>query len=352
MGADSPVVEVTLNGTSVGSNLISVVISRDMGQPDALACVVSNQNDIYADLMEIGATVEVTVGTSTKVFVGEVVGYEPQYKGGEKTTLQIRGYNKFHRLSRKKKSVTFQDKTDQAIIEDVCKGYTGLTADWKHAKSIEYKHVYQHNLTDLEFVRVRAARMGCHVWCVDSKLNVKEPDFGNANPTLKLSVDADGDLHTFTPRMSSAAVVNKVTVKGWNPETKELITGDSGTYATSLGRDDAIKACSKFGKEDTFTVDHPIWSKEEAVALAIARCRDLNMTFITGEAECGGKSVITANTELGQTVEITSNSANANDPFNGNYYIMGLEYRYTQPKGKDGGLMAWIRFARDARCKR
>jgi phage protein D len=274
-----------------------------------------------------------------------VLGMEAVYKGGQTTRLLVRAVNKMHRLLRFRKSLTFADKSDQQIISQVC-GDAGLSLEWKHEKSITYKHVYQHNLTDLEFIRTRAARMGCHVWCVDTKLFVKEPDLG-ASSGIKLSVDAGGNLRGFTPRISSASVVKKVTVKGWNPETKELITGEASAQNSPLGSQNAVAACGDLGKEETFTVDHPIWSKEEADALAKARLRDLNLTFMTGEAEIAGDP----NVEMGKSVEIEANAQGGDDPFNGKYYVMGITHRHTMPKSKDGGYVTIIKFARDAQKK-
>jgi len=341
----APNVDVFLDGEEVPDHdFISYVVERDINQPDMASVVLSNQNDIYTPKAKIGAKLEIKVGTASKsIYVGEILGVEPRYTGGETTKILIRSINKMHRLMRKRKSLTFTDKNDQQILDQVVKD-AGLTLEWKHDKNITYKHVYQHNLNGLEFVRMRAARMGCHVWCVDSKIMVKEPDLSNQSG-VKLSVDKGGNLRSFTPRMNSAAVLNKVTVKGWNPEKKELITGEATVTSSPLGSETAVSACSQIGgNEESFTVDHPIWSKEEADALAKARLRDLNLQFITGEAECAGN----ADLDLGQTVEITANARESNDNFNGKYYIMGLTHRHTLPKGKDGGFVTVIKLARDA----
>src|SRR5262249_14769772 len=162
---------------------------------------------------------------------------------------------------------------------------------WKHDTSITYKHVYQHNQTDMEFLRMRAARMGCHVWCVGTTLNVKQPDFGN-DSGKKLTMDAPiGDapqLRGFHPRTSSAPVVKKTTVKGWNTETKELITGEAEAQDSQLGSRNASSAAGDQGSEETYTVDHPIWSKDEATAHAKARHLQQSLTYCTAEAECIG----------------------------------------------------------------
>ena len=224
-----------LDGAEVPDHdFISYIVERDINQPDMAAVVLSNQNDLYTPKCKIGGKLEIKVGTAGKsIYVGEILGVEPIYKGGETTKILIRAINKMHRLMRKRKSLTFTDKTDQQILSQVVQD-AGLSLEWKHEKSITYKHVYQHNLTGLEFVRMRAARMGCHVWCVDTKIFVKEPDLSKTS-AVKLSVDEGGNLRAFTPRMSSSAIVNKVTVKGWNPETKELITGEEA-YEHAIDR--------------------------------------------------------------------------------------------------------------------
>lgn len=343
MGAAAPNVDILLNGDEIpDSDFISYVVDRDMFQPDMAAIVLSNQGDIYSPKIKIGTSIEIKVGDPpTTVYKGEIVGAEGTYKGGQTTRLLFRAMNKMHRLLRMRKSITFTEKSDQQIISQVC-GDAGLSLDWKHEKSITYKHVYQHNLTDLEFIRTRAARMGCHVWCEDTKLFVKEPDLGQKSG-IKLSVDKEGNLRAFTPRISSASVVKKVTVKGWNPETKELITGEAQAQNSPLGSQNAVAACGDLGKEETFTVDHPIWSKEEADALAKARLRDLNLTFITGEAEMAGDAKV----ELGKSIEIEANAMDGQDPFNGDYYVSGITHRHTMPKGKDGGFVTIVRFMRD-----
>ncbi len=342
MGA-GPNVDIMVGGNEVSdSDFISFVVERDMFQPDMAAIVLSNQNDIYGGKFTIGQELEIKCGEpAVSIYKGEIVGFEGMWKGGQPTKLLIRGMNKMHRLLRKRKSVTYTEKNDEAILKEVVKDGE-LTLKWEHKTAITYKHVYQHNQTDLEFLRTRAARLGCHVWCVGSDIFVKEPNFGDSSGK-KLNVDKTNDLKAFTPRINSAPVVSKVTVRGWNPETKELITGDASAVKSALGTQGAVEACGKLGKEETFTVDHPIWSAEEAKAIAKARLRDLNLQFITGEAECEG----TFDVELGKTIEITAN-ANAPDPFNGNYYVMGMTHRYTLPKAGDkGGLVTIFRVARD-----
>lgn len=345
MGAPAaPQVTVKIDGKDVdseGSNLISMTVERDMFQPDTCSVVLSNQNDKMVPKLKSGSKIEITAGNSnTKIFVGEISQIEGAWKGGEATKVVVRAMNKLYKLKSIRKSLTFQNKTDQQMLQQVVQD-GGLTLDWKHEKSITYKHVYQHNLSALEFLRMRAARMGCHVWCVDTTVFCKEPDF-SATSGVKLSTDADGNLRSFRPRTSTANVVKKITVKGWNPETKELITGEAQAQPSQLGSESAVDAAGSHAAEESFTVDMPIWSKEEADAIAKARVRDMNLTYMTGEAECAGNPAI----DVGKVIEIEAN-ANGEDPYNGKYYVMGVTHRHTMPKNKEGGLVTIIKFARD-----
>lgn len=351
MGSATPV-EVKIDGDAVdNSDLLAFTVERDMGQPDMASIVISNQSALWSTKVQAEQTVEIKAGDglSTTVYKGEVVGMEAHYKGGEKSRLTVRAMNKMHRLLRKRKSLTFVDKSDEEILKQIA-GDAGLSLKWKHEKSITYKHVYQHNQTDLEFLRMRAGRVGCHVWCVGTDLYVQEPDLKQGPITKLIMAESSTEaIREFRPRLSSASVVKKVTVKGWNPETKELIQGDFSAQDSKLGKENAVAGSKNLGKEESFTVDQPIWTIDEAKALAKARLTDLNLSFMTGECELNGCPK-DYEPDLGKVIEIvaTQEEDSANDPFNGRYYIMGITARFLKSGTKDGGYHTILRLARDA----
>lgn len=217
--AGSPNVDVLIRDKEIkGEEFISFVIERDMFQPDMATITLSNQNDIFSGVHAVGTPIEVRIGPGKSIFKGEIIGFEGHYKGGDTTRLTIRAANRMHRLLRVRTSKAFVDKNDQQIIDELCKK-AGLKLEFEHKKPVTYKEIYQHNLNGLEFARTRAARIGCYMWCVDTTLFVKEPDFSKVGG-VKLSVDQGGNLRTFTPRLSSASIAKKVIVKSWDPEAK------------------------------------------------------------------------------------------------------------------------------------
>ncbi|MFT3691983.1 MAG: hypothetical protein QM831_02495 [Kofleriaceae bacterium] len=339
-------VKINLDGQDVPEDhQVSFTVDRDINSADMAQIVVYNQDHRYSKLKITGA-VEIKIGEEqTSIYKGEIVGLEPRYTGGETQRIMIRAMNKMHKLLRYKKSQTFTDKTDQQILSQIVQD-AGLTLDWKHEKSITYKHVYQHNQSHMEFLRSRAGRMGCHIWCVDTTIHCKQPDLqSDSGIELKISqgIGQGEQLRSFSPRVSSAPVNKKVTVKGWNPETKELITGDYTGSSSSLGSEDAVSASGSHGEQETFTVDHPIWSKEEADAIAKAKQVDQSLNFMTGEAEAVGDPKF----ELATVIKMTINPS-GQDTFNGKYYVMGITHRYVAGgKDKDGGYVTHLRLARD-----
>src|SRR5947199_2296195 len=118
--AASPNVDILIDGEEASDDHFqSYVVDRDMYQPDMAAITLANQGDVYTP-KKIGASIEIKVGKpGTTVFKGELVGLEPVYQGGSKTVITLRAMNKLHRLLRKRKSITFTDKTDQQILSQV-----------------------------------------------------------------------------------------------------------------------------------------------------------------------------------------------------------------------------------------
>src|SRR5262249_4536589 len=137
-------------------------------------------------------------------------------------------------------------------------------------------------------------------------------------------------------------------LKGWNPETKELITGEATAKDSPLGDSNFASTASGFGDQTLYISDLPVHSAEEAKVIAEAKLQDAGLQFITGEAEITGDPDM----DLGKIVKISPNSdPNADpgeDPFNGKYFIIGLTHRHTQSKSKDGGYTTHLRLARDA----
>ncbi|MBA3539405.1 MAG: phage late control D family protein [Deltaproteobacteria bacterium] len=325
------------------------MVERDMFQPDMATIEVVNQGNEYNNKVKFGDSVEIKTGgsgsNSISVFKGEVTGLLPNYSGKKETTIRIRALSKFAKMLRGRKSKTFQNMNDSDILGKII-SEAGLTMQFE-GPSITYKHVYQHNQSDLEFLRVRAARIGCHVWCVDKTVFVKLPKFTD-DVGVELAVDnapKGESIEVFLPILDASAVLKKMTVRGWDPETKKELVGVAEAKPSQLGSLLAHAASSDLGAIEDFNVDQPIWSAQEAKVLAEALLMDRNLNYITGTVQLAGNPTM----ELGKVVKITVDSNNATDRFNGKYYIMGLSHRMSTSTANGGGrYLTTLRVARDA----
>ncbi len=342
--------QIRLGGETVSErDLEAWVVEQDVNQPDMCVVTLHDMEHKYSNDVELGAQLEVKVTKERgeeKLFTGEVVGLEPIYKAGGESLCVVRGFNRLHRLLRGRHSRTYVDQTDKDIAEAVA-NENGLRAECDSTPN-QYEHVYQHNQSDLEFLRERAARVGFEVMVRDRVLHFRKPRRDvDSGLELKLNApQAPMPMLSFSPRMSSAGVVGKVEVRGWNPVEKKEIVGVYEGSRSPLGNDPGYdKAKDAFGETVTYRVDAPIASVAEAEALAGARFFELSMDYITGEAQCLGHPELAA----GKVVKIVVNPDRDDDRFNGKYRIAGATHRYGHGgPGGGGGYITTLRVRRDA----
>lgn len=335
--------DLILNGKEIDdAKLVQFVVEKDLNQPDMAVFVLDNEDHAFAKDVGPGDTCELKLNEAgTLLFKGYVVGLEPQYKSKGESKLVLRAFGELHKALRGRKSRTFQDKTDKQILTDVL----GAAPTWK-GPEITHKHVYQHNQTDLEFARLRASRLGCYIWYGGEKLDtlmIKRPELDvDSGIVFNLAQPGEHRMMAFTPRLSSVGIVKKVEARSASTAQKEAFVGTATAAASPLGDKDAASACKDTAADETFLVDQPLWSNEEATALAEARLQELSLGYITGEGEAQGNVAY----QPAIVVKIIANES-AEDRFNGKYFVTGVTHSYRHG-GRDGGYRTVLRFARDA----
>lgn len=339
---------VKLNGKDVpGNEVHDILVEADLDQPDHTIVTLSNISTKYSEQVNEGDDLEVKLGfvgdkDPSTVFKGEVVGIEPIYATNAPARVHIRGYNQLHRLMRGKKSVTYTKVTDKDIVDKLCQQY-GLSADYGDSPpQTKYDHVYQHNLTDLEFLRARAARLGFEVLVDDKKLYFRKRVDRDSGIKLVFGVSG-GALEKFLPRLSTAQQVSEVKVYGWDPVKKEEIVGDAKPQSSKLGdKHGSAVANSKHSNVLQVVHESPVSSKEEADNIAKSILNDRMMEFITGDGVCRGDP------ELKPGIIITINVQDKR--FDGKYHVTSIRHRYVHA-GSSGGFRTEFKFRRDAKSE-
>ncbi len=276
-------------------------------------------------------------------FAGEIVGVEPAFNNrGAVASATIRAFDKLHRLTRGKKERTFQGKSDADIARALAAeaglafGETGPEATQK------YDHVYQHNQTDLEFLRTRAARIGYQVWVEDTTLRFARP-VEPVHVSLGCPSGASGPdaaVRVFHPRLSSASAIKKVIVRGWDPERKEEIVAEATRPAIALSeaaRKGGFLASAgqelDLGRVSALETATTLYGAADG-ALAAATSLDLS-----AEADTDGHALLRAGTEV--------TLVDGDKRFGGKYLVIGASHRFE--RGAKDGWHTFLRLVRSDR---
>jgi uncharacterized protein len=329
-----------------GEDVHDLLIEADLDQPDHAVVTLSNASPRHSESINEGDDLEIKLGfvdglEPIVVFKGEVIGLEPIYDSMSPERVMVRALNRLHRLTRGKKSVAFKQLTDKDIVNKLCQS-NGLTAKFGAMPQTKYEHVYQNNLTDLEFLRTRAARLGCEVFVVDKELHFRKRDESDSGIELTYGAPGDSALERFLPRLSTALQVSEVRVLGWDPDQKKEILGSAKPEDKSdLGSKTGASIANASHANVLFVqVESPVSSKEDADNIAKAILNERSMQFITGDAVCRGNPKL----KPGIVVKVTVNDKR----FDGKYYVTAVRHRYVHA-GSSGGYRTEFKFRRDAR---
>jgi len=330
--------EIQINGTRLPpeaeADLFHLEVMEDLDTPSMFILSLNAGDPAtgeikWADgsLFPLGAEVRIKAGFQAplqELMVGEVTGLEPEYPARGPLLLNVRGFDRLHRLVRGRKSRTFVHMKDSDIAGQIA-GDWNLTPEVDDT-AVTNEHVYQHNQTDLEFLLLRARRIGYEVKVEGRSLIFRGPQ---ENRAKQVTLTYGEELQEFSPRLSLAAQVTEVSVQGWDPKRKELVTGraGSGDERSLMGGQESGAALTQKvnGPVTLVMVDDSVSSLEEAETLARAALNSAVFDLVTGEGTCMGNPQIRA----GMVVELRGLGRR----FSGLYYVVGCRHAIAARRG-------------------
>jgi len=309
--------------------IIEVTVEDSLHLPDMF--ILRIQDDelrwVDAQTFAIGHEVEIEMGEGNrlrKVFNGEVTAIELEPTSQGTFTLQVRGYDRSHRLHRGRQSRSFVQMTDSDIVKKIAQEL-GLQPQVQATRQV-YDYVLQDNQTNWEFLHARAQRIGYELRVEDRKLYFQPPqDSGTPVATLEWG----STLLDFHAQMSTARQVDEVIVRGWDPKAKQALIGRAtrGAGAPRIGESQtgSQMAQEAFGQAKVVTVDRPVVTQAEADALAQALCDELACDFVQAEGMTNGLPALRA----GKTVELK----NLGQRLSGTYYVTATTHTVSNTQG-------------------
>lgn len=334
-------VDVKFDGVAVRPGVMQEVRVQDsLALPAAFSITfapadLSRGDDplgVEAPKPKLGTAVEIRLGAPAarrpvKVFDGEVTALEPSF-GADGIRLVASGYARSHRLHRGRKTRTFQQMTTSQIVQKLA-GEVGLTAK-VDATNPMHDFFQQNNETDYEFIK-RLASMHDFEAFVDGR-NLVFQGVDKPGEELELEYGENSTngsatrLHSFFPRVSAAQQVSKVTVRSWDPKTKDKIEEQAPVkqQGSAIGiQFGEVKRA--FGDATVTIANAPVADKGSASDLAKSVASYLGGSFVSAWGTCEGHPGIRA----GTTLKIKG----LGSQFNGTYRVTSVTHAYGGPTG-------------------
>ncbi len=367
----APNVRIEVDGKELDpaskGDLLSVKITKDINSLANFELTVNDWDDQrfafkYSDTatFDIGNRVQLHLGYADRLVPmirGPITALSPRFPDSGAPSMTVSGHDALFCLrdrkpDQKKDAQIYRDKT-YGDIAKIIGGRNGLQVKVGEGGE-RYPIVVQKSLDDAQFLHWMAKRIDAECYIdvdptsgEDTLFFIPPPDGRGRDAEVYVFTWGE-DLINFTPRISVARQVNKITVRGWDPATKQVIkyTATSkelfGKTQEGTSGPDAVKKCLAGGEasKQEVTVDLPVTSAQEAREYARTLLQERANQFITGTAQVIGLPELRPGTNL--------ELGGLGKRFSGMYYVTKVEHSYgsgyrTQVEVRktfDGGVRA------------
>ncbi len=337
-----PDFKISVNGSPLpdeaAGDIIAIDVHQDVGTAGMFALRLYNWDMSKLQVKWVddanfaeGSPVEIQMGYLDSeletMIIGEITGLEPAFNSDDPFSLTVRGFDRRHRLLRGRKTRSFTEMKDSDIAKQIA-GDAGLTGKVIDSK-VKLDYVLQHNQTDMEFLQERARRIAYEIIVEDKTLHFRPQQI--AKPEV-LTLSLEEDIVEFYPRSSTMAQVGQVTVRGWDPKTKEAIVAQAAAgkeTSTMGGASSGPKTADKaFGASISSSVNWPMFNQAEADQSALGWFNDMALAYVSGEGLCLGRTDLCA----GTVIKIEG----LGERFSGSYYVVSARHSISPERDFSG----------------
>jgi phage protein D len=244
---------------------------------------------INGKLFASGVAIKVEIGFHTKlkkIFEGEVVGLEPQFRRDLPVSLKVICQESIHRLALSQMTRAFNDVDDKEIVTKIAQEH-GLSAK---APSGTKEHILQGNITDAAFLRRLAQKHGNHLRIEGKKLIIGPPPKG-----ADVQVAPGDGLRKVKIKIKASQQVSEISVHGWDPKTKKEIVGKA------KGEGEIGKGAKAHGGKATLSFaghEHAPSDVATAEKMAKGRMRKIAEGFVLAQGEMVGNTGVIPGSHL------------------------------------------------------
>ncbi|GII66854.1 hypothetical protein Skr01_69390 [Sphaerisporangium krabiense] len=358
----APEFEVHIEGLQLDpttkNDIIDIKVNRDIDEMSGFDLTLNNWDDVnlrfkHSDSprFRLGGRVSVRLGYADRlltVATGTISTLSPKFSDSASPTVAVSGVDGLLRLKDRKpaenETKIYRNKPDWQIAELIAQRNHLRIAVTEEGPTHDV--VVQKNQDDASFLMERAKRLDFDCYILpdpatgeDTLYFIKPTDGRDGRPIRVYRLAYAPGLSTgpgaqpaglvpnlieFTPTLTVSQQVSKLTVRGWDPRTKQPIAFTATAENLPAGQNTADgqsgpqAADSALQGRQEVLVDAPVTSDQEARELAISLLRERAYEFITATGRVAGLPEL----RPGDNLEIYGLGRR----FSGSYFVKRVEH--------------------------
>jgi len=309
-------------------NLVDATVENSLHLPDVATLTLHDPDGQWVDHANVAPGKPITISakagdTTQQLFDGEIVELESDFFPGERRVI-VRAFDRLHRLARGRHVRSFVNVSDGDIIKKIAEE-VGLTAKVGPTPTV-HPYVLQDNITNLEFLRGRAALLGYLLFVHNKELHCEQ--YGSQTGTLSIAFGED--LREFHPRLTTVDQVSSAAATGWDPAQAQAIVGQAkqgnGSPSVGAGSQGGDVARKAFSLDASIQVaDRPIRTQAVADRLAQASLDRRAGRFVEADGTTRGHPTLLA----GVSIDLQG----LGQRFSGKYFVTSSSHKYSSEHG-------------------
>ncbi|WP_433328669.1 VgrG-related protein [Spirillospora sp. CA-294931] len=341
--AYSSVVNVKLGGKALPRDLAPLLVEgwvdQGLGVPAAFRLTFRDPKRLLLGRLKVkfGTRVLITPiadgkGAANPLLTGEVCGLEADYDGTGTFTV-VRGYDRGHRLMRRRRVAAYRNQSASDIARKLATG-AGIAVGRIEPTKTVYEFISQANVTDWDFLG-RLAEENEMVMSVDAKGKFRfvRPDPASGAPPVGMDAEkspfvlkARTDILRLRASVTSAEQVGTVEARGWDVAAKKELTATTAAGSNpgiSIGTTPGAVSAA-FGAAKLVEAQAPLDRQAEVKFAADALADDVTSSFAELEVAVRGTP------ELRPGLPVTL--ADVGEPFEGKYTATSVRHVFGDGK--------------------
>jgi Rhs element Vgr protein len=225
------------------------IIIRD-GEASERTFAISN-----TDVFIPGKKIRIKVGRDSnneQVFQGIIVRHAIKVKQNGHSELQIECRDEAVRMTVGRHSRYFENVKDSDVFDDLVRNYKGIKTESK-STGFKHKELVQHNISDWDFLLLRAEANSMLVMADDGVLKIAKPDTA-AKPVTQVTYGSS--VSEFEAEIDAQVQWKKVKAVSWDYSNQQLFKADASSSSLNEPGNITGTDLAKVASPDQYELHH------------------------------------------------------------------------------------------------